>query len=110
MKILLLCNKSPWPPKDGGAAATLCMIKGLSECQAFVTVLAFNTRKHFTETAEIPEEYRNKIEFHFVKIDTGIKKIKLIVNLIFSRKPYNIERFKSAEFEEKLIGPSEKRL
>jgi glycosyltransferase involved in cell wall biosynthesis len=104
MKILLLCNKSPWPPKDGGAAATLCMIMGLSECQVPITVLAFNTLKHFTDTADIPEEYINKVEFHFVNIDTRINPVRLILNLIFSDKPYSIERFESAEFEEKLSG------
>lgn len=102
MKILLLSNKSPWPPKDGGAAATLCMIKGLSECNATVTVLAFNTIKHFTETAEIPGEYRKNIEFHFINLNTGIDPVRLIRNLIFSKKPYSFERFESAEFEEKL--------
>jgi len=102
MKILLLCFKSPWPPKDGGAAAILSMIKGLSDCKAFVTVLAFNTLKHFANTSEIPGEYRNNVEYHFVNIDTRINPVKLITNLIFSKKPYNIERFISAEFEEKL--------
>jgi hypothetical protein len=59
MRILLLCNKSPWPPKDGGAAATLNIIKGLSACNVSITVLAINTSKHFVETDQIPENLRN---------------------------------------------------
>jgi len=102
MRILLLCNKSPWPPKDGGAAATLLMIKGLSECKASVTVLALNTRKHFTDTAEIPPEYKTDGGFHFVKINTSINPFKLLINLIASENPYNIERFKSSEYKERL--------
>jgi len=57
MRILLLSSKSPWPPKDGGAAATLNIIKGLSMRNASVTVLALNTSKHFVKTDEIPEEF-----------------------------------------------------
>lgn len=102
MKILLLCNKSPWPPKDGGSAATLCMIKGLSESKVLVTVLAFNTTKHFTDEGEMPEEYRNNVVFHKVNLNTGINPVKLILNLLFSKKPYSTERFKSRDFERKL--------
>jgi polysaccharide biosynthesis protein PslH len=102
MKILLLCNKPPWPPKDGGSFATLCLIKGLSAHNALVTVLACNTIKHFADTSEIPEEYRKNVEYHYIKIDTGINLVKLIINLIFSKEPYSTERFKCAEFEEAL--------
>lgn len=102
MKILLLCNKSPWPPKDGGAAATLSTIKGLMKLNATITVLSFNTMKHFADSSQIPPEYSKKVEFHFVNIDTTIKPLKLIKNLVFSDRPYNIERFESSEFEQKL--------
>jgi glycosyltransferase involved in cell wall biosynthesis len=102
MKILLLCNKSPWPPKDGGAAATLSTIKGLMEFKATITVLSFNTMKHFANSSQIPPEYSKNVEFHFVNIDTTIKPLKLIKNLVLSNRPYNIERFESSEFEKKL--------
>jgi glycosyltransferase involved in cell wall biosynthesis len=102
MKILLLCNKSPWPPKDGGAAATLSMIKGLMEFKANITVLSFNTVKHFADSSQIPHEYVKNVEFNFVNLDTTIKPLKLIKNLLLSNRPYNIERFKSPEFEKKL--------
>lgn len=102
MKILLLCNKSPWPPNDGGAYATLCMIRGLSRCKASLTVLSFNTRKHFSDPSDIPPEYRNIADFNFVNIDTTISPLRLIKNLLFSKKPYINERFESCLFEEKL--------
>jgi glycosyltransferase involved in cell wall biosynthesis len=102
MKILLLCNKSPWPPKDGGAAAILSTIKGLLECKAAITVLSFNTMKHFANKSEVPPEYSKTVKFHFVNIDTTVKPQKLVRNLIFSNKPYSIKRFESSEYEKKL--------
>jgi len=47
MRILLIANKIPYPPKDGGSIATLNMAMGLSEQGAKVTLLAMNTSKHF---------------------------------------------------------------
>lgn len=102
MKILLLCNKPPWPPTDGGAVATLNMIKGLSAKKTFVSVLAMNTSKHFTNIDDIPEEFKNETDLHFVNLDTRIDLVKLLINLIFSDKPYNLERFQSDKFEMEL--------
>ena len=102
MKILLLCNKSPWPTKDGGAAATLCMIKSLMEFKASLTVLSFNTVKHFADSSEIPDEYKKSVELHYVDINTAVSGLKLIRNLLFSNKAYSNERFESPEFEKKL--------
>ena len=61
MRVLLLCNKSPWPPKDGGAAATLNLIKELSASNVSVTVLALNTSKHFVKEEDIPESLSKSI-------------------------------------------------
>lgn len=102
MKILLLSNKSPWPPKDGGAYATLNIIKGLSACNASVTLLALNTSKHFVAIEEIPEELNKSIDYGLINIDTGINTVKLFLNLFFSRKPYNLERFWSRKFNSEL--------
>jgi glycosyltransferase involved in cell wall biosynthesis len=106
MRILLLCNKSPWPPKDGGAAAILNMIRGLSSRDVSVTVLALNTSKHFVSPREIPEELRKAVDIHLINFSTKINPVSLFFNLIFSDKPYNLQRFRSKEFSielEKLI-------
>jgi glycosyltransferase involved in cell wall biosynthesis len=99
MKILLLSNKSPWPPKDGGSAATMSMIKGLAAKGASVTVLAFNTLKHHANIQDIPSDIA---EFHFVDIDTGLKPSGLLLNLLFSDAPYTLTRFRSKEMIRKL--------
>jgi glycosyltransferase involved in cell wall biosynthesis len=102
MKILLLTNKPPWPPHDGGAYATLSMIKGLSYYGIRITVLYINTFKHRSNINEIPVAIQKMADFHFVDINTEIKKSALLKNLIFSRKPYNLQRFESVMFINKL--------
>jgi glycosyltransferase involved in cell wall biosynthesis len=102
MRVLLLCNKSPWPPKDGGAAATLNLIKGLSALNVSVTLLAINTSKHFVRKEDIPEALSKSIDYHLINVDTRINLIKLIFNLVFSDKPYNLERFWSETYKAEL--------
>lgn len=46
MKIALLTNKLPYPPKDGGSIATLNMITGLRDAGHELTCLSLNTVKH----------------------------------------------------------------
>jgi len=98
MKILLLCNKSPWPPKDGGAAATWNIIMGLSTQNVSLTVLALNTSKHFVKAGEIPDALSESIDYKLISIETKINLFKLSLNLLFSRKPYNLERFYSDKY------------
>jgi polysaccharide biosynthesis protein PslH len=102
MKILLLTNKPPWPPFDGGAYATLCIIKGLSDNGVHITVLYMNTLKHHTAIDEIPVDIRKMAEFHNADINTDIKISDLLKNLIFSRIPYNLQRFESDLYIDKL--------
>lgn len=104
MKILQLCNKVPYPAKDGGAIAMLNLSVSFVELGHNVTVLAMNTSKHSTSIENIPEDLTSGIDFHLVPVDTRINLIKLILNLLFSNKPYNAERFINKLFERKLIN------
>lgn len=104
MKILQLCNKVPYPAKDGGAIAMLNLSKSFAELGHSVTVLAMNTSKHSTSIENIPEDLTSVIDFQLVSVDTRIRLIKLLLNLFFSNKPYNAERFINNLFERKLIG------
>jgi glycosyltransferase involved in cell wall biosynthesis len=99
MKLLLLTNKSPWPPMDGGSSATLCMIKMLASQGASVTVLSFNTLKHHTDTRNFPGTFGN---FHFIDLDSRIRPLRLILNLLFSLSPYTMTRFENTVFANKL--------
>lgn len=103
MRILLLSNKSPWPPKDGGSSATLGLIKGLSESGAEITVLAINTSRHHTSIEDIADMPGSKVDLHLVSLNTGFRPVKLVLNLLFSSKPFNIYRFYSRKVSNKLL-------
>jgi len=102
MRILLLCNKSPWPPKDGGSAATLNIIKGLSTRNISVSVLTINTSKHFAKADEIHDELFKSLDYKSINVNTEINPFKLLLNLVFSRRPYNYERFWSGKYNSEL--------
>lgn len=98
MKILIVTNKIPYPTKDGGAIATLNLALGLASVGAQVTLLTLNTIKHFYPLENIPAEITNKITIKGVTLDTTIKPLAALFNLLFSDKPYNAVRFKSKTF------------
>lgn len=102
MKILQVCSKIPFPPKDGGSIAMDILTHGLINAGNTVDVLSVNTSKHFININDVDLNYRNKTNYRVVFIDTSIKPLDAFVNL-FSNKSYNISRFYSLDFEEALI-------
>ncbi|MDA3819709.1 MAG: glycosyltransferase [Candidatus Delongbacteria bacterium] len=102
MNILFLANKVPWPLKDGGAIGTFNLAYGLHLNGCDVSILSMNTSKHPVGAEDIPTDIREKLKIDAVNINTDIRFSSLIKNLIFSRKPYIAERFKSDKFREKL--------
>ena len=99
MKILQIANKFPYPAKDGGSIATLCLSRSFASLGHDVTVLAVNTSKHYTDPASIPAELSGAIRFISVPVNTDIRIFRLIRNFLFSTWPYNAERFISKEFD-----------
>jgi glycosyltransferase involved in cell wall biosynthesis len=102
MKILILSAKIPFPQRDGGAIATLSLAEGLSDCGNDVSMLCMNTDKHYFDVEQIPSYLQQKIRFYAVNINIKINPVKAILNLIFSKEPYNAVRFLSAEFKIRL--------
>jgi len=102
MNILILCNKSPYPPKEGGPIAMNVIIKGLLKAGHSVKVVALNTNKYFIDNKDIPEEYRKKTGIEFVYTDLSINPVAAFINL-FSEKSYHVERFVSENVNKKLI-------
>lgn len=103
MKILLLCNKSPFPPREGGPIAMHAIISGLLDAGHQVKVLAVNTNKYFTRLEDIPEEYRKSTGIEFVYIDLSLKPSDALFNLLAGQS-YHVARFFTKEFERKLAG------
>ena len=103
MQILMLANKMPYPPKDGGSIATLSMAKAFVKLGHRVTILAMNTYKHHFEVEDLPDDIKSEIDFYTVYVDTSIKPPEVLTNLIFSRLPYNAKRFISSAYKQKLV-------
>ncbi|HOZ30621.1 MAG TPA: glycosyltransferase family 4 protein [Bacteroidales bacterium] len=102
MKILILTNKMPYPPRDGGSIASLTLAKSLQKCGNDVEILSMNTSKHYFDLDKLPEEISSKLKFYSVNINTETKLIKAVSNFLFSSVPYNAARFISKDYEKKL--------
>ena len=96
MNILILSPKVPYPPKDGGAIATLGLARGLANTGAAITILCLNTSKHFTRETDFPGDLTSLLKIIPVYHDTEIRFTKALYNLFFSHQPYNGTRFISS--------------
>ncbi|MCF8367779.1 MAG: glycosyltransferase family 4 protein [Bacteroidales bacterium] len=101
MKIFFLCNKSPYPPGEGGPLAINANIQSLLKGGHQVKVLALNTNKYRTDPASIPQDFRNQTKIEFVYVDLSIKPMDAFLNL-FSSKSYHVERFISKDVSNKI--------
>ena len=102
MNILQICNKSPYPPIEGGPIAMSAIASGLNEAGHSVKILAMNTPKYATPKENIPEGYLKTFQFETVFVNTSIQLHKAFLNL-FSSKSYIAERFIATDFEKKII-------
>lgn len=106
--ILIVCNRVPYPLKDGGAMAMYAMIKGWQDLGKEVHVLAMNTTRHRVSAAQLPDLFRHIAGFEMVDVDTDIRLLPTLRNYFFSQKPQHAERFYFQHFEEKIIHTIEK--
>jgi len=102
MKILLLSNKNPFPPKDGSSLAIYSMAMGLAESGSDVTVLTMNTKKHFQDPKLLPEEAKKLLKVRWVPINTDVTTSGILKNLI-KKESYHVSRFNQEIFENELI-------
>lgn len=100
MKFLIIAHKPPYPPVDGGTIATLNMCIGLAQAGHDVTLLATTTMKHPGEVGLIPSEIRNAMHIEYMHISLETNLLDGIINFVFSKRPYNIERYIKPEFKQ----------
>jgi glycosyltransferase involved in cell wall biosynthesis len=98
MKVLYLCQKSPYPPKDGGAIGTSNVLMGLSEQGHQLNTIAINSPKHRIKIEDVPQDYREKTNLQLVDVNTNVNILKAFFNL-FTKKSYNIARFYTKKME-----------
>ena len=101
MRVLFICNKSPYPPNEGGSLGMYVFIKGIAEAGHQVKVLAFNTNKSYIDPESIPGDFRQNTGIELVYKDLSINPLAAFANL-FSRRSFHVERFISQEFISKL--------
>lgn len=101
MKILLLCNKPPYPASEGGPMAMNSIITGLLNAGHQVKVLAVNSKKYDVTEDDIPAEYKAKTGIELIDVDLRVKPINAFLNL-FTKKSYHVERFISKDFTKRL--------
>jgi len=94
MHILQVSPRVPWPLHDGGAIGIYNITKGLLEAGHRVTMLAINTPKHH-QPADVLAHLGPQFRLVTVDVDTNLKPLKALQNLLFSQEPYNVARFTS---------------
>jgi polysaccharide biosynthesis protein PslH len=101
MNILQVCNKTPYPPHDGGSLASYSQMRSFRRLGHRVTLLTMCTHKHSLSVAD-KETLSSMVELYTVDVDTSVRTMQLLKNFAFSRLPYNAERFVSPSFEQEL--------
>lgn len=102
MRLLFLCNKLPYPPKEGGSMAMNMIIEGAIEAGHKVKVLAVSSYKNPYIPSKIPDSYKAKTRLEAVEVDLKPKVFPALY-CFFLRKSYHVHRFISEEFDQKLI-------
>jgi len=102
MKVLFLCNKSPFPPREGGPLAMNANIQALLKAGHQVKVLALNTNKYNIREDDIPEDYRTRSGIELIYKDLSIDPLAAFMNL-FSGSSFHVERFISKDLRARLV-------
>jgi len=103
MKVLFICNKSPYPAKEGGPIAMHRVIDGVVRAGHSVKVLAINSFKYNIDINDVPEDYKQKTGLELEFIDLRIKPINAFFNL-FTDQSYHVQRFISSSFSKKIVN------
>jgi polysaccharide biosynthesis protein PslH len=102
MRILQLCNKFPYPLKDGAAIAITYLAKAFAELGHEVTLLSMNTSKHWFDVSTLPAHFNHYEAIHTVFVNNHIRPLPALFNLIASDRSYHVERFDHPGFAAKL--------
>lgn len=97
LHILQVVNRVPWPLNDGGNIATYNVTRFLHRAGHRVELACLNTLKHHQD----PRSLTEATAVHTVDIDTTVT-ISGAAKGLLTRIPYNVKRFLSQEFSDKL--------
>ena len=92
MHILQISPRVPYPLHDGGAIGIYNITQGLLQAGHRVTMLAINTPKHH-QPADALAHLGPQFRLVTVDVNTDLKPVKALRNLLTSSFPYNVQRF-----------------
>lgn len=101
MNILFLCNKNPYPEKDGGSIAMNANIKEAVKRNYYVKVLAVNSDKIFTDVNTIPDNYKDATHYESVYFNLKVRPFPFF-KTFFTKKSPHIIRFISEDYKKRL--------
>jgi polysaccharide biosynthesis protein PslH len=101
MRILQLCKKFPYPPKDGESIAITYLARALAESGHEVHLLSMNTSKHYVDIASLPTDFDHYSQIKTVDVDNRLKPVAAFFNL-FSSDSYHIKRFVQPQYADAL--------
>lgn len=102
MKALFLCNKSPWPPREGGPLAMNMFIEGMVRAGHQVKVLAVNSWKYDVKSDDIPEQYRRETGLELIPVELKIKPLPALQHLL-AGSSYHVSRFYAPGFLNRVL-------
>lgn len=102
MRILLICNKSPYPTSEGGPMAMDAIIRGLVDAGQDVTVIAASSHKFPASGDLLPDDLQERVHFLTAPVDLRIKPLPALRCLI-KHQSYHAFRFRSMAFANALM-------
>jgi polysaccharide biosynthesis protein PslH len=102
MRVLQVCPKPPIPPVDGGCIAMLATSKAISAQGHSLKIFSAETKKHPISFNEDFKDIIAQTQFESCFVDTSIHPVAALLS-VFSGKSYNVSRFETESFRQKLI-------
>jgi len=101
MQVLQICNKSPYPSKEGGPIAMNAVTNMLLKQGHSVKILAINTHKYWVNPNNIDETYRKKTNIELIWVNTRFRILFAVLSLL-KNTSYHVDRFKSKKLQSRL--------
>lgn len=92
MRILQICNKSPYPAIEGGPIAMNALTQSLLRLGHYVKILAVNTPKYHVDAADVSEDYKQATHIEWCNVDTSFS-VKEALKCLVCNRSYHVYRF-----------------
>lgn len=92
----------PYPLNDGGSIGMHYYIEGYLNAGTSLSVFAMNTSRDHVELEKLPAIYEKLTHFKVVDVNTDIKALGALKNILFEKSSYNINRFNQKEVHQEL--------